>query len=217
MHRAFATGIYMKTRIAIVEDDAGICEELKDIISQVPEISCVCVCRNVTSAVERIPTANPDVVVMDVRLPDGSGIECTARIKRALPDVKVLMFTIADDTDQIVKALEAGASGYILKDSAPEEILAAIRDIQDCGAPMSKEVARKLIASFHRPVVIHAPDEPLTPREEEILHSLGEGLLYKEIGEKLGITVGTVCTHIKNIYRKLHVRSRTEAVMKYCR
>ena len=139
--------------------------------------------------------------------------ECTARLKRLLPNVQILMFTIYDDTEHILKALEAGASGYLLKDAAPAGILAAIRDVQKHGAPMSRNVARKLIESFHRPASTAAADS-LTPREAEILQLLAEGLFYKEIGSRLSITLDTVGTHIKNIYRKLHVRSRTEAIMK---
>jgi DNA-binding NarL/FixJ family response regulator len=154
---------------------------------------------------------------MDIHLPGSSGIQCTARLKRVLPDVQVLMFTIYDDTDQIVRALEAGASGYLLKNTPPAEIVAAIRDVRNYGAPMSREVARKLIQSFHRPAEVAAATEPLTSREEEILTLLSDGLLYKEIGDRLSIKLDTVGTHLKNIYRKLHVRSRTEAVMKFRR
>lgn len=207
----------MRINVAIVEDSAGICEELTHIISSTPDLSCVCVCRNAESALQRIPLAAPDVVIMDIHLPGSSGIQCTARLKRVLPEVQVLMFTIYDDTDQIVRALEAGASGYLLKSTPPAEIVAAIRDVRNYGAPMSREVARKLIQSFHRPAEATAATEPLTSREEEILRLLTEGLLYKEIGDRLTIKLDTVGTHLKNIYRKLHVRSRTEAVMKFRR
>ena len=143
-------------------------------------------------------------------------IEVTARLKRLLPETQILMFTIHDDTEQIVKALEAGASGYLLKDTGPAEIVAAIRDIRNHGAPMSREVARKLVESLHHSKP-SAASESLTPREAEILNLLAEGLLYKEIGERLAIKFDTVGTHVKSIYRKLHVRSRMEAVMKRLR
>ena len=207
----------MPTSVAIVEDNAGICEELQHIIASEPALRCVCVCRNAAAALERIPPLAPDVVVMDIGLPDRSGIECTARLKRLLPETQILMFTINDDTDQIVKSLEAGASGYLLKDTAPGQILTSIREVREKGAPMSPEVARKVIATFRRPAAAAATPEPLTPREEDVLRGLSEGLLYKEIAEKCGIKIDTVGTHIKSIYRKLHVRSRTEAVMKYFR
>jgi DNA-binding NarL/FixJ family response regulator len=206
----------MPTRIAIVEDNAGICDELQHVLSRQASLECVCVCRNADSALRRIPPAAPDVIIMDIQLPDGSGIECTAKLKRLLPEVQILMFTISDETDQIVKALEAGATGYLLKEASPAEILNAIEEVRTQGAPLSREVARKLISSFHRPAV-DPTAEPLTPREDEILTLLSEGLLYKEIGDKLSIKLDTVGTHVKSIYRKLHVRSRTEAVMKFRR
>jgi DNA-binding NarL/FixJ family response regulator len=207
----------MKTTVAIVEDRGGICEELSHIIAATPDLACVCVCRNAESALQRIPVAAPDVVIMDIHLPDSSGILCTARIKRALPDTQIVMFTIHDDTDLILKALEAGASGYLLKSTPSAEIVAAIRDVRNHGAPMTRDVARKLIESFHRFAPTADTGDPLTPREEEILHWLSEGLLYKEIADRLAIKLDTVGTHLKSIYRKLHVRSRTEAVMKFRR
>lgn len=206
----------MKTKVAIVEDRAGICEELKQLVDGSADLCCVCVCRNAESALQRLPAAAPQVILMDIQLPDGTGIQCTSKIKRLLPDTQILMFTVHDDTEQIVKALEAGASGYLLKSTPGPEILAAIREVLAHGAPMSREVARKLIQSFHRPASVES-EEPLSPREEEILGLLSEGLLYKEISDRLSIKLDTVGTHIKNIYRKLHVRSRTQAVMKYLR
>jgi DNA-binding NarL/FixJ family response regulator len=204
----------MRTTVAIVEDSAGICEELKHLLSNAADLSCVSVCRNTESALARIPSLAPEVIIMDIHLPDGSGIACTAPLKRWLPSTQILMFTIYDDTDQIVRALEAGASGYILKNTPAVEILAAIRAIRNQGAPMSSDVARKLVESFHRRPAPAAATEALTPRETEILELLSEGLLYKEIADRLTIKLDTVGTHLKSIYRKLHVRSRTEAVMK---
>ena len=207
----------MPITVAIVEDNAGICEELQHVIAQIPDLKCVCVCRNAESAVRRIPDARPQVIIMDINLPDGTGIECTTRIKRVLPDTQILMFTIADEPDTIVKALEAGASGYLLKSTDAAGIVAAIREVVTHGAPLSRDIARKLVERFHRPVVPTEAIEPLTPREEEILLHLSRGLLYKEIGDHLGIKIDTVGSHVKNIYRKLHVRTRTEAVIKYLR
>ncbi|HEX2855693.1 MAG TPA: response regulator transcription factor [Opitutaceae bacterium] len=201
----------MQIKVAIVEDNAGLCEELQHVLASAADLVCVCVCCNAEDALHAIPKISPDVIIMDIRLPDASGIECTSRLKRLLPEAQILMFTIQDDTEKIVKALEAGASGYLLKDTAPAEIIAAVRDVHNHGAPMSRDVARKLVATFHHPA--RDTGEPLTLRESEILGLLGEGLLYKEIGDRLTIKLDTVRTHVKNIYRKLHVRSRTQALM----
>ncbi len=202
----------MAITIAVVEDNAGICEELSQIIAEDPGLVCVCVCRNVQTALRKIPPLSPDVVIMDIRLPDGSGIECTAQLKRLLPQTQIMMFTIYEETELIYKALEAGASGYLLKRTAAEGLLDAIREIKQGGVPMTGEVARKVIRSFRRdgPTL-----ERLTQREEEILQLLAKGFLSREIARQLSISLETVNSHLKHIYDKLHVRSRTEAVIKY--
>jgi len=202
----------MAITVAIVEDNAGICEELSQTIGEDPGCACVCVCRNIQTALRKIPPLAPDVVIMDIRLPDGSGIECTAQLKRLLPQTQIMMFTIYEDTELIYKALEAGASGYLLKRTAAEGLLNAIREIKQGGVPMTGEVARKVVRSFRRdgPTL-----ERLTQREEEILQHLAKGFLSKEIALQLSISLETVNSHLKHIYNKLHVRSRTEAVIKY--
>jgi len=205
----------MAITVAIVEDNAGICEELEQIIREDPGCSCVCVCRNLQTALRKIPALAPDVIIMDIQLPDGSGIECTARLKRLLPRVQIMMFTIYEDSEQIFRALEAGASGYLLKRTAPEALLQAIREIKQGGVPMTGEIARKVIHSFRRTPAQPSESEPLTPREEEVLELLAKGFLSKEIAAKLAVSVETVNSHLKHIYDKLHVRSRTEAVIKY--
>ncbi len=203
----------MPTTVAIVEDNAGICQELEDIIAGARDLTCVCVCRNAEAALAAIPAAKPEVIVMDIHLPDGSGIQCTAQLRRLLPETEILMFTIYDDPGHIVKALQAGATGYLLKDSPREEIRMAIRGVRERAAPMSRDVARKLVEAFYEPARNDAT-ESLTPREHEVLELLSNGLLYKEIGTRLDISMDTVNTHIKNIYRKLQVRTRTEALLK---
>lgn len=205
----------MPINVAIVEDNAGICEELEQVISEDPGLSCVCVCRNLKTALQKIPPYAPDVIVMDIQLPDGTGIEGTARIKRQLPNTQVLMFTVYEDAEQIYKALEAGASGYILKRAAPEGILRAIREIHEGGVPMTGEVARKVIQNFRKSPSAEDAKEKLTKREEEIMELLVMGCLSKEIADRLSIGLETVNSHLKHIYEKLHVRSRTEAVIKY--
>lgn len=205
----------MRTTIAIVEDNADIGEELVEIVAESPDCECLAICRNLRTALLRIPPLRPDVVIMDINLPDGSGIEATTRLKRLLPDTQILMFTIYEDHDQILKSLEAGASGYLLKRTAPEALLRAVLEIKQGGVPMTPEVARKVIQTFRkRPGSLEAP-ETLTTREEEILRLLSQGMLSKEIARTLEISVDTVSTHLKHIYSKLHVRTRTEAVIKF--
>lgn len=204
----------MPTSIAIVEDNAGICEELRQIIADAPDCTCAAVCRNLETAMRKIPPARPDVVIMDINLPDGSGITAVQKLKRLLPSAQILMFTIYDDSEQIFRSLEAGASGYLLKRTAPDELLRAVREIKAGGVPMTPEVARKVIQSFRRKPAMPAP-EALTAREEEILHLLAEGMLSKEIARRLEIGLETVNSHLKHIYGKLHVRTRTEAVIKF--
>lgn len=205
------------TTVAIVEDNAEICEGLEHIINRDTEFSCVGSCRNTTTALRRLPKLQPNIVIMDIQLPDESGVECTAKLKRLMPSTEIMMFTVYEDHDQIFKALQAGASGYLLKSATPEEILNALRQIQKGGAPMSDEVARKVIASFHRKGYTSAEDERLTRREEEVLQLLAEGQAAKEIASRLSISSGTVNNHLKHIYQKLHVRSKLEAVVKYLR
>jgi len=207
----------MPLTVAIVEDNAGICEELVQIVAETSDCRCVVVCRNLQTALKKIPPLAPDVVVMDIQLPDGSGIDGVGRLKRLLPGTHILMFTIYEDSEQIFKALEAGASGYLLKRATPEELLRAIREINNGGVPMTAEVAQKVIQSFQRKSLRAESAERLTPREEQILELLTRGLISKEIAHHLSISVETVNSHLKHIYGKLHVRTRTEAVIKYMR
>ena len=202
----------MPTTVAIVEDNAGICEELQQILAEDRDFSCVCVCRNFKTALTEIPRALPDVIIMDINLPDGSGIEATRQLKLLLPHTQIMIFTIYEESEEIFRALEAGASGYLLKDTAPEELLLSIQDIREGGVPMTGEVARKVIRSFHK---TPAKTELLTSREEEILELLSQGFVSKEIASRLSISTETVKSHLKHIYDKLHVRTRTEAVIKY--
>lgn len=204
----------MPITIAIVEDNAGICEELEQTIADAADCTCVGICRNLETALRKVPPLHPDVVVMDINLPDGSGIDGVGRLKRLIPSTQFLMFTIYDDTEQIIRSLEAGASGYLLKRTAAEGLLHAVREIKAGGVPMTPEVARKVIQSFRRKPAL-PPPETLTPREEEILQLLSEGMLSKEIAHQLTISIQTVNSHLKHIYGKLHVRTRTEAVIKF--
>jgi DNA-binding NarL/FixJ family response regulator len=206
----------MKTTVSIVEDNSTICTSFERVIADSGDMYCVSSSRNAEHALRTIPLEVPDVVLMDVELPGMSGIECTARLKRLLPKLRVLIVTVYDDDDQIFRALKAGASGYLLKRSSSEEILRAIRDVKEGGAPMTAEIAARVVQSFHAPAPVAISGvESLTARESEILELLAQGYVAKEIADKLNITYGTVRDHLGNIYEKLHVRSRTEAVIRY--
>lgn len=204
----------MPIKVAIVEDDAGIREMLTRVVERAAGLVHVASYGNGEDALAALPALGPDVVVMDIQLPGMSGIECTRLLKKAAPSIQVLVFTVFGDSEQVFRALEAGASGYLLKRTARTELVDAIKQVWDGGAPMSGEVARKVVESFRKPA--HSPEvETLTAREEEVLGLLAKGYITKEIADQLAISFDTVRFHLKHIYRKLHVRSRTEALLKY--
>lgn len=203
------------TSIAIVEDNKVIRESLMEFVQADSECECVCACGTAQEALRLIAKHKPDIVLMDIQLPDISGIECTARLKQLLPSVQIIMVTVYEDTERIFKALRAGACGYLLKRCTPEELLAAIREVQQGGAPMSREIARKVIVSFQEPVAAMAEVEGLSPREHEILELVAEGFPNKQIADRMGVSDGTVRWHLRHVYHKLHVRSRTEAALKF--
>ena len=202
------------TKIAIVEDSRVIRESLAEFVQADPEFKCVCTCDTAEAALEIVPQHAPDIVLMDIQLPKMSGIDCTARLKRLLPAVHVIMVTVYEDTERIFRALRAGACGYLLKRYSRQELLAAIREVQEGGAPMSREIARKVIASFEKPVKDASQLEDLSSREREILELLAQGFSNKAIAEHVGLSETTVRWHLRHIYHKLHVRSRTEAAFK---
>jgi DNA-binding NarL/FixJ family response regulator len=206
----------MSINVAIVEDDPGIREMLTRVVERATGLSFVRSVPSGEAALDELPALAPDVVIMDIRLPGMSGIECTRLLKKAMPETQVLVFTVFGDSDQVFRALEAGASGYLLKRTPRSEMVEAIKQVRDGGAPMSGEVARKVVESFRKSAPEQTPDlEPLTPREEEVLSLLAKGYITKEIADQLAISFDTVRFHLKHIYRKLHVRSRTEALLKY--
>jgi DNA-binding NarL/FixJ family response regulator len=209
----------MPVKVAIVEDNAGIRENWAKLINRAHGFQCVCICGSSEEALRQIPLAQPepDVVLMDINLPGLSGIECTARLKQRLPKLQILMVTVHADNDRVFSALEAGASGYLLKRTTPGELLEAITEVLRGGAPMTGEIARKVIACFRRPLATAVTAAHLSPREEEILVLLTQGYANKEIADRLGVSFDTVRTHLRHIYEKLHVRSRTEAATKYLR
>ena len=202
------------TKIAIVEDNRVVRESLMEFVKADPECECVYVCATAEKALKEIPKHQPDIVLMDIQLPDVSGIECTARLKQLMPAVQIIIVTVYEDTERIFKALRAGACGYLLKRSAPEELISAIREVRQGGAPMSREIARKVIVSFQEPLVAAAEVEGLSQRESEILELVAAGLPNKIIAARLGLTDGTVRWHLRHVYHKLHVRSRTQATRK---
>jgi DNA-binding NarL/FixJ family response regulator len=201
-------------RVAIVEDRPATRESWRQLVSSFPDFECVGSYGSGEDAVREIPAVKPDVVLMDVFLPTMTGVECTARLKAACPDLLVVMLTVCDEDEILFAALEAGADGYLLKHTPPEALRAALLDVLAGGAPMTGEIAKHVIASFRRK---RSPDPTLglTPREEETLVLLTKGYANQEIAEQLAIGVETVRTHLKRIYGKLHVRSRAEAVARY--
>jgi DNA-binding NarL/FixJ family response regulator len=205
----------MSIAVAIVEDNPEVRHNLSRYIGEAPGFRCACVCGSAEEALRVIPQSPPDVVLMDIQLPRMSGIACTASLKETLPKVPVMMLTVYEDNDAIFSALKAGASGYLLKRTAPAKILEALAELHRGGAPMTSEIARKVIHSFYQAKSAGTPDEKLTAREEEILDYLAKGYVTKEIADKLDVSYDTVRYHLKHIYDKLHVHSRTEAVIKY--
>lgn len=204
------------TRIGIVEDNKIIRESLVEFVqADDSQCTCVCACATAREALKEMPKHQPDIVLMDIQLPDISGIECTARLKQLLPSVQIIMVTVYEDTERIYNALSAGACGYLLKRSSSKEIVAAIHEVRLGGAPMSRDIARKVILSFQQPANTMAEVAELSPREREILELLADGLPNKQIAARLGTTDGTVRWHLRHVYHKLHVRSRTEATLKY--
>ena len=203
------------TKIAIVEDNAVMRETFRQWINASPNLRCVFACATAEEAVAEIPRLKPDVVLMDVHLPGESGIVCTARLKEELPDLQVIMLTVYRNQELIFQALQAGASGYLLKRSSPTELLTAIAEVRSGGAPMTSEIARMVVEAFQKKPANLASADGLTNRESEILALLSEGLSNKEIAGRVDISYDTVRAHLRHIYEKLHVRGRTEAVKKY--
>jgi len=202
-------------RVGVVEDDAGLRRNLEWLLKHTPGFGCVCACGSGEEALKQVPRAKPDVILMDIHLPNRSGIECTALLKEQLPELRVIMLTVYEDTDTLFKALRAGASGYLLKRSLPEEILEAIREIQRGGAPMTSEIARKVVAVFQEPPRSGQETTSLSRREQEILDLLLRGFANKEIAAELSISLPTVKVHLQHIYVKLHVRCRTDVMMMF--
>jgi len=202
----------MNIKVAIVEDDDVIRKGLEYILTHSRNYECIGAYNSAEAAIKNIRIDAVDVILMDINLPGMNGIECVRKLKALRKDLNVMMLTVYDSHENIFGSLAAGASGYILKNTPSEEILKSIKELHEGGAPMSNEIARKVIQVFqHKP---EKEGEKLTKREYEIVSELAKGLTYEEIAKKLFVSVETVRFHIKNIYNKLHVHSRTNAVLK---
>lgn len=204
----------MKKSVVVVEDDRGLRDQITRILDLAPDINCSGVYMSAEESLPQIIKIRPDVVLMDIKLPGMSGIQCAAEIKKSFPDIQIIMVTVYEDSERIFRALKAGANGYMIKSDLPDQLLEAIRDVHAGGAPMSSSIARKVVKHFHLVGVSTEESDNLTSREREVLELLAQGLIYKEIGDKLNIAVTTVRTHVQKICSKMHVRSRMEAVAK---
>ena len=205
----------MPIKVAIVEDDSKLREGLPFIINAASGFSCTATYPNAEAALKQMPHHWPDIVLMDINLPEMSGIECTEKLKEMRPVLQIVMLTAHEDEDLIFESLMCGASGYLLKRTPPAEILEALQDVQNGGSPMTSSIARKVVLHFRQQKRGSDDAKKLSDREAEIVTLLAKGYQYKEIGEQLSISPLTVRSHLRRIYEKLHVRTRTEAVMKF--
>jgi len=208
-------------QVALVEDDPGVRANLAAMLDSSPGFRCQAAYPDGLAALKSIPANRPDVVLMDINLPGMLGTECVRRLKSTAPNLPVLMLTVYDDSEQVFKSLMAGATGYLLKRTPKDKLLEAIREVNSGGAPMSRQIARRVVRFFQEieqlPATAQRAPEvaSLTEREEQVLAGLAQGQAYKEIGDRLKISFETVRTHVRSIYEKLHVHSRTEATLKY--
>ncbi len=201
-------------RIAIVEDQNTTRETIEAIINLEPTMECILTCSSGEDALKKLPRARPEVVLMDIMMPHMTGIECASRLKELMPEIEIVMITVYQDPDLIFGALRAGACGYLLKRSTPEQIKAAILDAHKGGVPMSGGIARRVISYFRQEAQTSSDLDSLSPREREVLEYVAKGFTNKEVANKLSVTPETVHWHLRNCYKKLHVRTRTEAALK---
>jgi DNA-binding NarL/FixJ family response regulator len=202
-------------RVAMIEDDEEIRSNLGDAIAAHGDFRLVGSYRDAESALKSLPEAKPRVVLMDINLPGMDGVQCVRRLKAAMPEVEFLMLTVYQDSTMLIQSLMAGASGYLLKRTSPEKLLVAIREVCSGGAPMTPGMARRVVQHFQQAPPPSSELARLTTREKDVLDQLARGFCYKEVADNLHIGTGTLQTHVHNIYEKLRVHSRTEAVVKY--
>lgn len=207
----------MKTRLALIEDDDPTRQILTELVSGAPGLELLAAYPRCAPAIAELPGLRPDVVLVDINLPEMNGVEAVRRLKPLLPSTQFLMLTVYEDPEHIFAALAAGATGYLLKSTRREDLLAAIAQIVAGGSPMSAGIARKVVQSFTAAPPVDKSLESLSPREQSVLDLLSKGYLYKEISDTLGVSVPTVNTYIRRIYEKLQVHSRTQAVSRYLR
>lgn len=202
-----------KIRISVLDDLREVAEFLMEIFNEEEDMECRKVYFNAEDAMNFLPSCPVDILIVDIGLPRASGIDAIRFLKAKCPAMQYCMFTVYEDDDKIFNSLQAGAKGYILKGSSPDKILEAVRELAQGGSPMSPSIARRVIDEFQKLQISQpAVPLPLTPREQEVLKYLAQGMLYKEIGDIMGITHGTVKQHIHKIYDKLHVSNKTEAI-----
>jgi DNA-binding NarL/FixJ family response regulator len=205
----------MAIRVGVVEDRENIREGLAALLNGSPGYSCVAACPSAEEGLKVLPGAKPDVVLMDIQLPGLSGIEALPRLTELLPDTQIMMLTVYEDDEKIFRSLAAGATGYILKGTPPAELLEAIGSLHRGGSPMTDQIARRVVQAFRAMGTSRLETENLSDRESEVLAAVAKGYRDKEVAEQLFLSAETVRTHLRNIYRKLHVRTRTEAVLKF--
>jgi DNA-binding NarL/FixJ family response regulator len=204
-----------KVRVALVEDNAKLRRSLTTLLNATPDLDCVEVCADAEQALKVLPDVAPDIVLMDIHLPGMNGIECVARLAEVLPTVRIVMLTAFESSEEVFSSLAAGARGYVLKSTPPAQLLESVREVAAGGSPISGSVARKIVDFFRSKPSVPEGVDALAPREREVLKLLAEGCPYKKIAETMQVSLGTIRTYIERIYQKLHVHSRTEAVVKY--
>jgi len=207
----------MRIKVAIVDDDDGIRASLASLIRRAPGCELTGDYPDAETALKEIPRHPPDVVLMDINLPKMKGMDCVRLLKAQLPAVQFLMLTVYEDSDSLFTSLKAGASGYLLKRTASARLLEAIQDVHAGGSPMTPQLARRVVQFFTKPADKSSPVALLTPGEKEFLDQLANGYAYKEIADRMKISIDTVRSYVRTVYEKLHVHSRTEAVVKYLR
>ena len=205
----------MTITVSIVDDDAGLRDSISRYLRTARGVKYLSAYASAEEALVALPVEKPDVVLMDINMASMDGIECTRRLKTTAPDTQILMLTVYEDTERIFRALSAGASGYLLKRAAPSKLLEAIREVYAGGSPMSGPIARKVVHSFRQGTPSPKESDALSERERQVLECLAKGFAYKQISDELGVSMDTTRTYIRRIYEKLHVHTRTDAVVRF--